>query len=86
MHKEIVINFVIDVKEIRSNPDLDLDSDLSFQLEQGRIHGRFSRVLLGRGSNITVYTTSGARRVVTDCLHRSNSLIVPIWLVFALSN
>ena len=43
-----------------------------------------SRVLLGRGSNNTVYTTSGARRVVTDCLYHSNGLIVPIWLVFAI--
>ena len=55
-------------------------------LKQGRIHGRFSRVLLGRGSNNTEYTTLGARRVVTDSLHRSNSLIVPIWLVFANSD
>ena len=55
-------------------------------MEQGRIHGRFSHVLLGRGSNDTVYTTSGARQVVTDCLHRSNSLIAPIWLIFAISD
>ena len=41
-------------------------------------------MLLGRGSKNTVYTTSGARRVVTDCLHRSNSLIAPIWLIFAI--
>ena len=34
-------------------------------------------MLLGRSSNNTVYTTSGARRVATDCLYRSNSLIGP---------
>ena len=45
---------------------------------------RFSRVLLGRGSNNTIYTTSDARLFITDCLHRSNSLIVPIRLVFAI--
>merc|ERR1712121_436417 len=56
------------------------------QTKQGRIHRRFSRVLLGRGSNNTVYTTSGARRVVTDCLHRSKSLIALILLVFATSD
>ena len=50
------------------------------------VHGRFIRVLLGRGSNNTVYTTSGACCVFTDCLHRSNSLILPIWLVFVISD
>ena len=55
-------------------------------IEQGRIHGRFSHVLLGRGSNNTVYTTSGACRIVTDCLLCSNILIMPIWLVFTLSD
>ena len=43
-------------------------------------------MLLGRGSNDTVYTTSGARRVIADGRHRLNSLIVPIRLVFENSN
>ena len=34
-------------------------------IKQSRKHGRFSCMLLGRGSNNTVYTTSGTRRVVT---------------------
>ena len=41
--------------------------------EQGRIHGVISRVLLGRGSNIT------------DSLQRWNSLFVLIRLVFVLA-
>ena len=53
---------------------------------RGSIHGRFSRVLLGRDSNNTVYAESGALHDVTDCLHRSNSLIVPIRLVFVISD
>ena len=36
--------------------------------------------------NNTVYTTSGARLVITDCLHCSNSLIVPIQLIFVISD
>ena len=61
-------------------------SVMVFLLKQGRLHGRFSRVLLGRGSNNTVYTASVARRVVTDCLHCSNSLIAQIQLIFATSD
>ena len=50
------------------------------------VHGVIICTLLGRGSNNTVYTISGARRVVTDGLHCSNSLIAPIRLVFANSD
>ena len=52
--------------------DLDKKFDVAKKFDlakQSRIHRGFSSVLLGRGSTNTVYRLSGARRVVTDCLH-----------------
>ena len=45
-------------------------------IQQSRIRERLSCVLLGRGSNNTVYMTSGARRVVTDCLHSIAQIVL----------
>ena len=50
--------------------------------KQGCIHGVISRMLLGRGSNKAIYTSTGAHRIITDRLQRWKSLIVLIRLVF----
>ena len=56
--------------------------DAWIKIKEGRIHGVISRVLLGRGSNQAVYTSTGACRIITDRLQRRKSLIVLIRLVF----
>merc|ERR1711895_314078 len=58
----------------------------SWLSQQSRIHRRFSCVLLGRGSKNSVNKTSSACLVITDCLHRSNNIIVPIWIVFVITD
>ena len=47
-----------------------MDKQMDGQSKQDRIHGVISRVLLGRGSNKAVYTSTGARLIITDRLQR----------------
>ncbi len=51
-------------------------------IKPGRMYGVISRMLLGRVSDKAIYTSTGARLIITDRLQRWKSLIVLIRLIF----